>query len=92
MKYIRYSKYTGEPADDVDLQELVKRLGDFFLQSGFESQYYGISEMDPEKTMEALRAGHPARAARRRPAPRGPSRATHSGTPTPSEAASNAKI
>jgi Ca-activated chloride channel family protein len=55
MKYIRYSRYTGEPADEVDLQELVKRLGDFLLQSGFESQYYGISEMDPDKTMEALR-------------------------------------
>ena len=55
MKYIRYSRYTGEPADSVDLEELIKRLGDFFLQSGFESQYYGISEFDPEKTMEALR-------------------------------------
>jgi Ca-activated chloride channel family protein len=55
VKYIRYSRYTGEPAGDVDLQELVKRLGDFLLQSGFESQSYGISEMDPEKTMEALR-------------------------------------
>ena len=54
-KYIRYTKYTGEPADGVDLQELVKRLSDFFLQSGYESQFYGISEMDPEKSMEALR-------------------------------------
>src|SRR6185369_10202570 len=34
---------------------LVRRLGDFFLQSGFESQFYGVSEMDPEKSMEALR-------------------------------------
>ena len=55
MKYIRYTKYTGEPGGGVDLQELVKRLSDFFLQSGFESQFYGISEMDPEKSMEALR-------------------------------------
>ena len=55
MKYIRYTKYTGEPADGVDLQELVKRLSDFFLQSGYESQFYGMSEMDPEKSMEALR-------------------------------------
>jgi Ca-activated chloride channel homolog len=54
-KYIRYTKYTGEPADSVDLQELVKRLSDFFLQSGYESQFYGMSEMDPEKSMEALR-------------------------------------
>ena len=46
MKVIRYGKYVGEPADAVDLEELVKRMGDFFLQSGFESQFYGISEMD----------------------------------------------
>jgi len=54
-KFIRYTKYTGEPADGVDMQELIKRLSDFFLQSGFESQFYGMSEMDPEKSMEALR-------------------------------------
>jgi Ca-activated chloride channel family protein len=55
VKYIRYSKYTGDAADEVDLQELLKQLGDFLLQSGFESQYYGISEFDPEQTMEQLR-------------------------------------
>src|SRR4029079_16246066 len=55
MKNLLYTRYTGEPADEVDLQELVKKLGDFLLQSGFESQMYGISEMDSEKTMEALR-------------------------------------
>ena len=55
MKFIRWSRYTGEPSDAVDLQELVKRLSDFFLQSGFESQFYGISEMDPERSMEKLR-------------------------------------
>jgi Ca-activated chloride channel homolog len=55
MKFIKYGKYVGEPADAVDLEELVKKLGDFFLQSGFESQFYGVSEMDPEKSMEALK-------------------------------------
>jgi Ca-activated chloride channel family protein len=55
MKFTKFTKYTGEPADSVDLEELVKRLGDFFLRSGFESQYYGISEFDPERSMEALR-------------------------------------
>jgi len=61
MRYIRYSKYIGEAADDVDLQELMNRLADFMLQSGFESQY-GIWEMDPHgsnqpsaQTMEQLR-------------------------------------
>src|SRR5258706_5855572 len=55
MKFIRYGKYVGEPADAVDLEELIKRLGDFLLQSGFESQFYGVSQMDPERSMEALR-------------------------------------
>src|SRR5258708_17546974 len=55
MKFIKYGKYVGEPADAVDLEELIKRLGDFFLQSGFESQFYGMNEMDPEKSIEALR-------------------------------------
>ena len=55
MRFTKYTKYSGEPADSVDLEELVKQLGDFFLQSGFESQYYGISEFDPERSMEALR-------------------------------------
>ena len=48
MKFIKYGKYVGEPADAVDLEELIKRLGDFFLQSGFESLFYGLNEMDPE--------------------------------------------
>src|SRR6202158_6088745 len=55
MKVIRYGKYVGEPADAVDLEELVKRMGDFFLESGFESQFYGVSEMDRERSMEALK-------------------------------------
>src|SRR5208337_3451882 len=55
MKVIKYGKYTGEPADAVDLNELLKRLGDFFLQSGFESQYYGLSEFENERSSEALR-------------------------------------
>jgi Ca-activated chloride channel family protein len=55
MKYIRYKKYNGEPADEVDLETLIQRLSDFFLQSGFESQFYDISEFDPDRSMEALR-------------------------------------
>jgi Ca-activated chloride channel homolog len=55
MKIVRYGKYVGEPADAIDLDKLMKRLGDFFLQSGFESQYYGLSEFDSAHSMEALR-------------------------------------
>src|SRR2546427_822145 len=60
MKFIRYGKYVGEPADAIDLEELIKRLGDFFLQSGFESQFYGVSQMDPERSMEAHREANSA--------------------------------
>ncbi|HEV2421142.1 MAG TPA: VWA domain-containing protein [Candidatus Acidoferrales bacterium] len=55
MKYVRYKKHTGQEADDIDLQELMNRLSDFLLQSGFASQYYGFHEMDPERSMEQLR-------------------------------------
>lgn len=55
MKYTRYSRYSGEPWDSVDLEELVHRLSDFLLQSGFESQWYGFQEMDAERSMEQLR-------------------------------------
>ena len=58
MKYIRYSKYSPEAASDVDMQELMSRLSDFFLQSGFDSQY-GVYELDMERSreeyLEALR-------------------------------------
>src|SRR6202008_3189227 len=52
MKVIKYGKYGGEPADAVDLDELMKRLGDFLLQSGFESQFYGLSELDGSRSLE----------------------------------------
>ncbi len=53
MKYIRYSKYARGAADDIDLQELMSRLSDYLLQSGFESQY-GIYEMDPDRSREQV--------------------------------------
>src|SRR5262249_32308223 len=55
MKFTKFSKYIGELADFIDLEELIKKLGDFFLQSGFESQFYGMNEFDPERSTEALR-------------------------------------
>src|SRR5579863_2622557 len=51
MKYTKYSRYAPDAADDIDLQELMSRMSDFFLQSGFESQY-GIYEMDMERARE----------------------------------------
>ena len=53
MKYTKYSKYAPDASEDIDLQELMSRLSDFLLQSGFESQY-GIYEMDPERSREKM--------------------------------------
>ena len=38
MKY-RYSKFTGEDLDGLDLEELLSRLSDLLLSSGFDSSY-----------------------------------------------------
>src|SRR5258708_36275609 len=38
MKY-RYSKFTGDDLDELDLEELLSKLSDLLLGSGFESPY-----------------------------------------------------
>jgi Ca-activated chloride channel family protein len=51
VKYVRYSRYAPDAAEDIDLQELISRLSDFFLQSGYESRY-GIYEFDAQGSRE----------------------------------------
>src|SRR6202043_1164032 len=55
MEVIRYGKKIGYPGAPIYLKKKIKRMGDFFLQRGFESQFYGASQMDPARSMEALR-------------------------------------
>ncbi len=50
MKY-RYTKYTGDELDGLDLEDLVARLSDLLLSSGFGNPY-GMDE--DERTMQAL--------------------------------------
>jgi Ca-activated chloride channel homolog len=50
MKY-RYSKFTGDPLDELDLEDLVAKLSDLLLSSGFGNPY-GMS--DDDRTMQAL--------------------------------------
>ena len=38
MKY-RYSKFTGDDLDEIDLEELLSRLSDMLLSSGFDDGY-----------------------------------------------------
>ena len=54
MKY-RYSKYTGDPLDDLDLEDLIEKLSDLLLSSGFRSPFGGMyGESDDDRTMQAL--------------------------------------
>jgi Ca-activated chloride channel family protein len=50
VKY-RYTKYTGDELDDLDLEDLVSKLSDLLLSSGFANPY-GMD--DQERTMQAL--------------------------------------
>src|SRR5215467_1910475 len=50
MKY-RYTKYIGDPLEDIDLEDLVSKLSDLLLSSGFGNPH-GFDEA--ERTMQAL--------------------------------------
>jgi Ca-activated chloride channel family protein len=54
MKFIKYSKFSGDPFQGLSAEDLMQLLQDFLLESGFNSQYYNFYEMDPERTMEQL--------------------------------------
>ena len=45
MKWINYTSYTGEDFG-IDAEDLLKALSDFFLQSGFDTQYMQFGEMN----------------------------------------------
>ena len=53
MKY-RYTKYTGDLLDEIDLEDLVSRLSDLFLSSGFSNPWGDPSASDEDRTMQAL--------------------------------------
>src|ERR1044071_7449814 len=50
MKY-RYTRFTGDALDELDLEDLVAKLSDLLLSSGFGSPY---AMDDNERTMQAL--------------------------------------
>ena len=53
MKY-RYTKYTGELLDQIDLEDLVSKLSDLLLSSGFRNPWGDPSTGDEDRTMQAL--------------------------------------
>jgi Ca-activated chloride channel family protein len=53
MKY-RYTKYTGELLDGIDLEDLVSKLSDLLLSSGFSNPWGHSPENEEDRTMQAL--------------------------------------
>ena len=55
MKRVHYSKYSGEDLE-IDAEDLLQALSNFLLESGFNSQYYGWQEFDPNALEELKKA------------------------------------
>ena len=53
MKY-RYTKFTSTLMDEIDLEDLVSKLSDMLLSSGFSNPWGDPSEDNEDRTMQAL--------------------------------------
>jgi Ca-activated chloride channel family protein len=59
MKSIRYTKYTGDLASEIDLESLLDALSDYLLDSGYYDPFTGFQDLDHtmDDLREALRGG-----------------------------------
>jgi Ca-activated chloride channel homolog len=55
MKRVRYTKYIGDPASEMSMEDLLKALSEYLLDSGFQDPFSRFSELDGDHTMENLR-------------------------------------
>src|ERR1700683_2292257 len=55
MKRIRYTKYTGDPASELSMEDMLKALSEYLLDSGFQDPWSRFAELDGEHTMDNLR-------------------------------------
>ncbi len=53
MKRVRYTKYTGDLASEMEMEDLLKALSDYLLDSGYRDPFTKFSELD--HTMEDLK-------------------------------------
>ena len=67
MKRVRYTKYTGDLASEIEMDDLLKALSDYLLDSGFQDPYSRFSELNGDHTLKIC-AKHPPSARIRRPA------------------------
>jgi len=55
MPFTKYTKWDGVDWESLSLEDLLERLADFLLQSGFHTQYSRYWGDEEERTLEALR-------------------------------------
>src|SRR6201993_172383 len=55
MKRVRYTKYNGDLASEIEMDDLLKALSDYLLDSGFQDPYSRFSELNGDHTLENLR-------------------------------------
>ena len=55
MKTFKYSKYTGMDGDSLGLEELLNKISDFLLQSGFFQDAYGFYQYGQDHSLQNLR-------------------------------------
>src|SRR5262245_26008851 len=55
MKSVKYSKYTGFDWDSLSLEDLLNKLSDYLLQSGFSNDRYGYPELGRQHNLQDLR-------------------------------------
>ncbi|MGA7077204.1 MAG: VWA domain-containing protein [Terriglobales bacterium] len=54
MKRIRYTKYVPDPASEMSMEDLLSALSDYFLQSGFNDNFW-YEMPEGEQTLDELR-------------------------------------
>ena len=59
MARFRYSKFGPSLADEVDLEQLLEQLKDFFFDSGFYSQFYPQGDPSLMELRRALASARP---------------------------------
>lgn len=55
MKRVRYTKYNGDLASEVEMDDLLQQLSEYLLDSGFQDPLSRFSELNGDHTLENLR-------------------------------------
>src|SRR5437763_11713262 len=55
MKFVRYSKYVPDLANEMSMEDLLQALSDYLLQSGFEREFMEFYQLPDEQTIEELK-------------------------------------